>query len=214
MEPEIQRRTTVLIALYIGALVASNLLGNKIAEVFGIVVAVGILSYPITFLVTDIIAEVHGKRASTDLVIAGVTTLVFLLLLTAVSVALPAAARDPYGIAYADLFGSTLRIMVASLVSFGLSQTYDVWAFHFFKEKTHGRHLWLRNNASTMASQFVDSVVFMFIAFYAAAPQYTVGFIISLIIPYWLLKVAAAALDTPFCYVGVRWLRGWNREQG
>ncbi|WP_245618851.1 queuosine precursor transporter [Methanogenium cariaci] len=176
-------------------------------EIAGIVVAVGIISYPITFLVTDIIADVHGKRLSSALVAAGVAALVFTLLLTVLSVALPAADRYPFGESYTEVFGSSVRIIIASIISFAISQTHDVWAFHMLKEKTGGKHLWLRNNVSTVFSQLADTTLFMFIAFYGAAPMYTAGFIVSLIIPYWLLKVGVALCDTPFCYLGVRWLR-------
>jgi len=93
------------------------------------------------------------------------------------------------------------------LVAFTLSQTHDIWAFNFWKQKTKGRFLWLRNNLSTIVSQFIDSTIFMFIAFYAITPKFTVGFIFSLIIPYWLFKIAFAILDTPLVYAGVKWLR-------
>lgn len=164
---------------------------------------------------TDIIADVHGKRLSSALVAAGVITLLFVLLLTIVSVALPAADRYPFADSYNDVFGSSVRIILASIISFAISQTHDVWAFHMLKEKTGGRFLWLRNNVSTIFSQLADTTLFMFIAFYGAAPMYTAGFIATLIIPYWLLKVTIALFDTPFCYIGVKWLatgKGQNRE--
>ena len=98
-------------------------------------------------------------------------------------------------------------MMVASLIAFLISQTHDVWAFNLWKEKTGGKYLWLRNNASTIVSQFLDTTVFMFIAFYQFTPKFTVPFIFSLIIPYWLFKVLFAIIDTPFIYLGVWWLK-------
>jgi uncharacterized integral membrane protein (TIGR00697 family) len=108
---------------------------------------------------------------------------------------------------YAAVFGSSLRMTLASVLSFFISQTFDVAAFDFWKNKTKGKHLWLRNNLSTMTSQFVDTTIFMFLAFYQMTPKFTVPVIFSMIIPYWLFKVAFALLDTPLCYLGVRWLQ-------
>ena len=95
----------------------------------------------------------------------------------------------------------------ASIVALVISQFHDVWSFEFWKKKTGGRHLWLRNNLSTIVSQLLDTTVFMFIAFYRLTPRFTVSFIFSLIVPYWLFKVFFALLDTPLCYALVAWLR-------
>ena len=83
-----------------------------------------------------------------------------------------------------------------------------MWLFLFFKKVNKGEKLWIRNNLSTITSQFVDTVIFMFIAFYKMNSAYTVSFLFTLIIPYWLFKVVFALLDTPFCYLGVKWFRG------
>jgi uncharacterized integral membrane protein (TIGR00697 family) len=96
---------------------------------------------------------------------------------------------------------------LASLLAFIFSQFHDVWAFEFWKQRTGGKFLWLRNNASTIVSQLIDSTLFMFAAFYGISEKFTAAFIVSLIIPYWLCKVVLALLDTPFCYLLVRWLR-------
>jgi uncharacterized integral membrane protein (TIGR00697 family) len=97
--------------------------------------------------------------------------------------------------------------MLGSLVAFLIAQYHDIWAFNFWKQKTKGRFLWFRNNASTIVSQFIDTTIFMFIAFYMAAPGYDVAFVFALILPYWILKVVVALVDTPFVYMGVRWLK-------
>ncbi|MFH1424739.1 MAG: queuosine precursor transporter [archaeon] len=203
----IEQKTTILSALFIGALVAANLMGTKIAD-FGIFIAsTGILAFPITFLVTDIIEEVHGRERAQSLVNAGIISLVFVLIITAIAVYLPSAARDFFPAEYTKVFSASLRIFIASIIAFGISQTHDVWAFNFWKKKTNGKYLWLRNNASTLVSQLIDTTIFMFIAFYGVTPYAGVAFITALIIPYWIVKVLFAALDTPFCYLGVKWLK-------
>ena len=101
----------------------------------------------------------------------------------------------------------SFRIFIASIAAFLISQLHDIWAFNFWKQKTRGKHLWLRNNLSTIVSQLIDTTLFMFIAFYAVSPQFTIAYTFSLVIPYWILKVVFALFDTPFVYLGVWWLR-------
>ncbi len=202
----IKQKTDILIGLFVAALIAANLIGTKIAHVL-IDFSVGIFAYPVTFLITDIIEEVHGKKKAQNIVLTGFISLLFVLGITFLALKLPSAARDFFPDAYSKVFGISLRIMLASAIAFLLSQTHDVWAFNFWKQKTKGKFLWLRNNASTIVSQFIDTVIFMFIAFYGITPKHNVAYMFVLIIPYWLLKVLFALFDTPFCYLGVRWLR-------
>ncbi len=206
-------RTSLLLSLFLASIIISSLLGGKISEIllFGIpiVFSVGIVPFALTFAITDIIAEVHGREKAQEIVWIGVSVLVFVLIMTVVSVALPYAARSwltPEQ--YEPVFNQSIRMILASIVAFFLGQMHDIFAFEFWKQKTKGKFLWLRNNLSTIVSQLIDSTVFMFLAFYGVSPKYDVGFIISLIIPYYILKVALAFLDTPVVYAGVNWLRG------
>jgi uncharacterized integral membrane protein (TIGR00697 family) len=88
-----------------------------------------------------------------------------------------------------------------------ISQYHDIITFEFLKKKTNGKALWLRNNLSTMASQLIDTILFMFIAFYKIAPQFNFSFVLQLCIPYYLFKILFALIDTPFVYIGVKWLK-------
>ncbi len=197
----------ILLALFIASLVGANLLGTKITVLFGISVSVGIFAYPISFLITDIVTEVFGKHKAKNFVLAGFVALVLIIILTYLSVILPPAGRYSYNNEYKIIFSASLRMIVASMVAFLLAQLHDVWMFHKLKEKTQGKFLWLRNNISTIISQLIDTTIFMFIAFYAITPKFTVNFIFTLIIPYWLFKIAFAVLDTPLVYLGVKWLK-------
>jgi uncharacterized integral membrane protein (TIGR00697 family) len=203
-----EKKVQVLLGVFISALIAGNLLGTKIANLWVFVASVGIFMYPITFLVTDIVEDVFGKEKVRGFVITGFIVTVMVMLLTILSVILPPASRYASNQAFLEVFNPSIRIMIASLIAFLLAQYHDIWAFNFWKNKTKGRFLWLRNNLSTIVSQFIDTTLFMFIAFYMAAPTYTVDFIIALIIPYYLLKVLVAVCDTPFVYLGVWWLKG------
>lgn len=198
---------TILSSVFVAGLIASNLLGSKVTTIFGVAISVGIFAYPLTFMMTDAIAEVFGKKRATDVVWAGVVALLFVLGLTVLSIAVPAADRYTLGDEYAAVFTNSARILIASIIAFLISQTHDIWAFEFWKAKTKGKFLWLRNNASTFVSQALDTVLFMFIAFYGVNDRFTVGFILQLSFSYWLFKIFFAAIDTPFVYALVTWLR-------
>tara|TARA_Y100000310_G_scaffold276428_1_gene293549 strand:- start:3228 stop:3875 length:648 start_codon:yes stop_codon:yes gene_type:complete len=205
-------RLHILFGLFVGLLVGMNLLGNKITTLAGISVSVGIFMYPLTFLITDIVEEVYGKEVIKHFIIVGVLTIVMMILFTRLSIWLPPNARFSYNKEYKIIFDSSTRIMIASVIAFALAQLHDMWAFAYWKNKTHGKFLWLRNNLSTWVSQAIDTFVFMMIAFYHVTDKFTFSFIIQLAIPFYLFKIAFAVLDTPFVYAGVAWLRGSNNK--
>ncbi|MDA3948123.1 MAG: queuosine precursor transporter [Spirochaeta sp.] len=214
------RAYTYLAALFVGTIVAANLMGTKVIPFFTIAgfeftASVGIFLFPISFLVTDIMAEIWGGKAVQSLIGATVVILLVVLTATAAATIIPPADRfAANNDAYLTIFRSSLRITVASIVAFILSQTHDVWAFELWKRVTHGRMLWLRNNLSTMVSQLIDSVVFMLIAFWMVGDRFTIGFVLgSMVPPYYVLKVLMALVDTPFVYLGVRLLRSDLRRK-
>ncbi len=212
MRQTIESKTNLLFGIFVGSLIAANLISLKIAN-FGIFEAsVGILLFPILFLITDIIEEVHGQKKVHELIIIGMITLIIVLVATTLAVLLPFADRSLVKDEYTTIFGTTIRIFIASLTAFILSQFHDAWAFNFWRIKTQGKHLWLRNNLSTTVSQFIDTTIFMFIAFYGLTDKFTVLYVFSLIVPYWLVKVLFALFDTPFCYLGVRWLKSSDKN--
>ena len=204
----------ILSCLFAGTIVAANLMGTKIIPFFTIgsfqlTGSVGIFLFPLSFLITDIVAEIYGPKATRVLITGTLIVLVIVLGVTALATVLPPAERfAAQNEAYVGLFRGSIRIILASIVAFTLSQYHDVWAFDFWKKKTNGRFLWLRNNASTIVSQLIDTVIFMLIAFWGVSDRFTLGFVMgSMVPPYYLLKVLAAALDTPLVYLGVRLLR-------
>ncbi len=200
-------KLTLLSSVFVAGLISANLLGSKVTTILGITMSVGIFAYPLTFLMTDAIGEVYGKKKAMQVVYAALIAQVFVLLLTWISVVLPAADRYAFNAEYTTIFGGSIRMIIASLIAFIVAQLHDVWAFEFWRKKTGGKYLWLRNNASTFVSQAIDTLLFMFIAFYGISEKFTVGFILELSVTYWGLKILFAALDTPFVYALVRWLK-------
>jgi queuosine precursor transporter len=207
-----EKKYGFLFGLFIAAIILANLMGTKISYInfFGFYVefSVGLLVFPITFLITDSISEVFGKERANELVNISTLVLVFLFLVILFASALPFAERSwVKSEEFNSVFSSGLRMIFASVVAFFFSQKHDVFAFHFWKNVTKGKHLWFRNTASTVVSQAIDSFVFMFLAFYMATPKFTIEYVIALALPYYFLKVLLAFFDTPFVYVVVHWLR-------
>lgn len=189
----------ILMSIFVASITIASVLANKILNVFGLFVPAGVLAYSITFLMTDVISEIWGKEKAKHVVIGGFIGLVIVLILVQISLVWPKAPIWDQAEAYQTILGSTSRIIVASFTAYLVSQFHDVWAFHFWKKITSNRHLWLRNNLSTAASQFIDSLLFIFIAFYGVLQIW------PLIWGQWIIKLAIALLDTPIIYVVV-WL--------
>lgn len=202
-----EKKEMILFALFITSMVIVNTIGTKIISLFNIRLSVGIFFVPILFVVTDIIGEVKGKKRALFFVRTSIMMLIFMFLMVALCVVIEPHPSYTLNDEYRAIFGSTLRMTIASLISFTISQSIDVIIFSFVKKITKEKHLWIRNNISTMISQLVDTTIFMFVAFYHIAPKFDAVYIISLIIPYWGFKIIFALLDTPLCYLGVNWLK-------
>ena len=201
----------VLSALFIASLVVSNLIFQKFFywDFFGIYtfeISVGILPYPVTFLITDIISEVYGKKKANFVVTTGIFASFFSLLIVYLADVVPATGWSPIDNSlFEKVFGATAIAVFASMVAYLLAQYIDIQLFHFWKRLTKGRHLWLRNNFSTFLSQFVDtfSVLFLLCSFGKIGWDLFGGLLLS----GFLFKVIVAALDTPFLYASVYGLR-------
>lgn len=210
---KIDYKTHLMLTVFVSSLLLGNLLGSKVISFFGIIISVGAFSYPFTFLITDVVEEVRGKEVTKIFVHSGFLALCLAIVFVFVSTHFPPAAFYQGNEAYKYVFSSSLRIIIASVIAFLVAQYHDLWAFNFWKQKTGGKHLWLRNNLSTISSQLIDSLVFMFIAFYHQGPEFTASRIFLMILPYWMLKIGFALLDTPFVYLGVRWLASEEGEE-
>ena len=195
------RAYILLLSIFIGCITIASVLANKIITVFGLFVPAGVLAYSITFICTDVISEIWGRERANTTILGGFVALVAVLFLVQLSLAWPKAPFWDNDSAFQSVLGATSRIIVASFIAYLVSQYHDVWAFHFWKRITRQRHLWLRNNLSTAVSQFLDSFIFITIAFYGVMP---IG---SLIVGQWIVKMAIAALDTPVVYAIVYLVR-------
>ncbi len=215
------KKTHILLTLYIGALYASNLLwGKLIALPFlerGITVA--IVTFPLLFLITDVVGEVYGKQKSKEFVHLGMFSLVMLLIWQVFSVFVHGVESNDrfihFNEAYTTVFGLSISFTIASLVAYIIGQYVDVSIFHFIKSKRGEKNLWLRNNLSTIVAQFVDTSVWTMIAFAPKLWDWTFNFLslyATIIIPYWIAKIIIALVDTPLVYLGVQRLKKGKKK--
>ncbi|OUS00367.1 hypothetical protein A9Q86_10350 [Flavobacteriales bacterium 33_180_T64] len=201
-----------LAALFITSLVVCNLIFQKFfywhpidVEIFGeklFEISVGILPYPITFLITDLISEIYGKKRANQVVIAGLFASIFSLLIILVADYVPATSWSKIqDSTYHSVFGNSAIAVFASMLTYLFAQFIDIRVYHFWKRLTKGKQLWLRNNFSTWFSQLVDTLTILILlcSFDIIAWERFSGLLIS----GFLFKVLVAALDTPFLYLGV-----------
>ena len=192
-------------------MVTSNLIFQKFFSwtPFGIYtfeLSVGIIAYPITFLVTDIISEIYGRKRANRLVMAGVFASAFALLIVIVSDNATATDWSPINDStFSQVFGFTYIAVGASLAAYLLAQFLDVQIFHFWKRITKGKHLWLRNNFSTFASQLVDTATVLFLLCSLGVIEWNLFGI--LLLNGYLFKVLFALVDTPIIYAAVYFIR-------
>ena len=195
----------VLATLFAICLLAANIIAVKLVSIGAWVVPAGVIAYPLTFLFTDVIAELYGRKIASRVIWLGFGVSILMALLVYFGGLLPPAPIWEGQPAYESILGMVPRITLASLIAYLVSQHHDVFAFHFWRQKTKGRFLWLRNNASTMVSQALDTGIFITIAFWGTVPT---GVLTNMLLSQYVIKLVIAACDTPFCYLLVGLLRG------
>lgn len=226
-------------AVFIASLVVCNLIVQKffVWEPFGIknffYLSAGIIPYPLTFLVTDILSECYGKKRANQVVLAGLFASIFVLGVVWVADGIrdapgglfyptlrtlsgadvrtgaefPSERLDLY---FHQIFGRTGRAIGASMVAYLVAQLVDIQLFHFWRRVTRGRHLWIRNNFSTITSQLVDTTLVVGLLFIGTDLE---GRIPQMIVSGWVFKALVALSDTPFFYLAVYSWRRWFPEQ-
>ena len=199
----------ILAALFIASLVACNLIFRKFfhwspTTWLTFEQSVGLLPYPITFLVTDLISECFGKKKANLVVMAGLFASLIVLVIVSVGQAVPAASWSPVSdVEFDHVFGSTVVAVGSSMTAYLIAQFLDVKLFHFWKAKTRGKKLWLRNNLSTIPSQFIDTLTVISLMCFLGQIEWS---LFSHLLFYgFFFKILVALLDTPFVYLG-SWL--------
>lgn len=200
----------ILFGIFIASLITCNLIANKFVTIdLGFktfIVSAGILAYPVTFIVTDLISELYGQKKANQVVFSGFIASIFVLFflwLGGQFNAIPSSVVNDN--TYNAVFKNAWRIIAASMVAYLFAQSIDVRLFHFWKKLTNGKHLWLRNNASTIASQLIDTTLVISILFIGV---WNSEQLINGIIDGWIFKMMIAFIDTPIIYGIIFLLKG------
>lgn len=199
-----EKKLRLLTALFITCLLVANIIAGKLFTLGRMILPAAVFVYPVTFVITDTVSEVWGKKEANNLVWLGFAMNLVMTAFLYLGRVLPPAPFWEHQAAYEAVLGTVPRIVAASMVAYLVSQFHDVWAFLFWRRVTRGRHLWLRNNLSTMTSQLLDSAIFITIAF-AGTVEWAV--LASMMASQYLIKLILALADTPFCYLAVGWAR-------
>ena len=202
----------LLAGLFITSLVVSNLifqkffywypldikvLGNSLFEL-----SVGILPYPITFLITDLISEIYGKKRANQVVVTGIFASFFSMGILLIANEVPAIENSPIDDeTFNQVFALSPIAALASMIAYLLAQFVDIRIYHFWKNLTQGKMLWLRNNFSTFSSQLIDTVLVVGLLSIFDVLEWNLFW--GLVISGFLFKIIVAALDTPLLYLFV-----------
>ncbi|MES3630781.1 MAG: queuosine precursor transporter [Longimonas sp.] len=208
----------MLAGVFIGALVMTNAIAGKFFVLFGQELSAGIIAYPVTFLVTDLISELFGRKRASTVVGVGFVVSVFVTLVVWIAGQMPVYEASPVSQEAFDMvFGLMPGIVLGSMIAYLTAQYIDVQIFEWLRGLTKGKYMWIRNNGSTFFSQLVDTTMVVTIALVwwpqiDGNPQ-TEAIAWStwqgIVFGQYVFKIGIAALDTPVLYVCEHWLREW-----
>ncbi len=198
-----------LLACIVLSILLANLQGPKLTVIFGMQTSLGVIFYSSIFFATDLMSEKFGKKEADRAVLMGFSISVIILLMLSISLLFLPSIQGNQTFstevhqAFVTILDFTPRFIIGSLFSYLISQRFDVWCFHKIKHWTNGKHLWLRNNLSTMASQTIDTTLYSLVVWWGVVDLETA---IQLGLAKMAFKRGIAAFDTPFIY----WARSWK----
>lgn len=187
----------LIIAIFIGCLIASNTIATKIFDFKGYYLPAGILVFPITYIIGDVITEVYGYKRMRSIILLGFLANLITTLFIFISIQLPPAPFWDLQDEYEAILSQTPRILVASMVGFLIGSLSNSWSMDYIKKATNERYLWLRTIASTIIGEGLDTLIFIIIAFSAVFDN---DHLFDMIITQWIFKVAYESLATPLTY--------------
>jgi len=198
-----------LLACIVLSILLANLQGPKLTVIFSMQTSLGVIFYSSIFFATDLMSEKFGKKEADKAVMMGFSISVIILLMLSISLLFLPSIQGNQTFstevhqAFVTILDFTPRFIIGSLFSYLISQRFDVWCFHKIKHWTNGKHLWLRNNLSTMASQTIDTTLYSLVVWWGVVDLETA---IQLGLAKMAFKIGIAAFDTPFIY----WARSWK----
>ncbi|WP_136667819.1 queuosine precursor transporter [Flavobacterium sp. H122] len=203
----------ILAGIFITNAVVAELIGGKLIQIGPFVMSIGILPWPIVFLTTDLINEYFGQKGVRKLsfITAGLIAYAFLVLFLAIVVPAAKGISPVNDEQFTAVFGQSMWIIAGSITAFLISQLIDVMVFHYVKEKTGNKKIWLRATGSTVISQLIDSFIVLGIAFWLPGKINFETFLSSALTGY-TFKLCVAVLLTPLIYLGHYLIRNFLKE--
>jgi uncharacterized integral membrane protein (TIGR00697 family) len=191
-------------------IVMANIQGPKLTMVLGMQTSLGVILYSGIYFATDLLSEKYGKEEANRAVRLGFAVSIAVVVMMSIGLMFK-PSTDPKTAAFAlevhtafeTILNFTPRFVFGSLLAYIISQSCDVWVFHYLKKRTNGRHLWLRNNVSTMVAQAIDTTIYSLVVWWGLVDLVTA---IKLGLAKYFFKLVIAAFDTPFIY----WARNWR----
>ncbi|AIM16500.1 queuosine precursor transporter [Neobacillus sedimentimangrovi] len=184
--------------IFTGLLILANITAVKLFHIgTWVILPAAVIIYIFTYPIIDVITEVYGKKDAQRTVHSGLVTQILALVFITITIHLPEAPVFKDQESFETILNGSFRVVLASLISYTVSQHLDVFVFNLLKSRHGQKKLWLRNNASTMLSQLIDTTVFIVIAFYGTIPLEVLG---TLIITQYIFKFLAAICTTPIVY--------------
>lgn len=199
-----QKLYTILASIFLTALIlaeitGSKLIQSKVTEDIFFTMTMGVIPFPVTFLVTDLVNEYYGKPGIRFVTFLGMFMIAFTYAILLIDMSIPAASFSPVrDEAFNSVFGQSNRIILGSLAAYLVGQFIDVQIFHYIRKRTHEKFLWLRATGSTFVSQLIDSFVVLFIAFSGKIPY---DQIVNIGITNYIYKFFIAIALTPLIYL-------------
>lgn len=195
-----QRFYVWLTAFFVAALITGDLIGGKFFMLFGRNFSSGIIPFPLTFLLTDLVNEFYGTHGARRLTFVGLGAALFVCAVITIGINIPTSPDSPIPDAiFRAAFGTSARLYVASLSAYMIGQMLDITVFGLLRRVTGHRFLWLRATGSTVLSQMIDSFIVNFGLLVGMKPM---GFIVGTAANNYVGKLVIAVLLTPFIYLG------------
>lgn len=200
-----QRFYVWLTAIFVAALISSDLIGGKVFRVWGLDLGVGMIPFPLTFLLTDIVNEFYGTEGARRMTFVGLGVAMFVFIVVNIAIYLPTSPESPMaGDTFRNVFGWSVRGYIASLTAYVIGQLLDISIFFTLRKLTGHRFIWLRATGSTVLSQAVDTLV---ISFGLWSGTKSTSFILHIARNGYVVKLALAVGLTPLIYAGHAILR-------
>lgn len=198
----------LVVAIFITCLITANIVAVKLVDIAGLILPAGIVIFPISYIVGDVLTEIYGYRRARRVIWLGFFCNLVVVVGIVIGQVLPAATFWDGQVAYDRILGYTPRLLMASFIAFLVGEFANSYVLSRMKVLTQGRWLWTRTISSTIVGQGLDSVIFIFVAFWGTSPE---SALLSAMVTQWLFKVIYETAVTPLTYIVVNFIK---RKEG